>query len=78
MWGNFFRTVISRVIGAAVGAGAGVVSTKLGVDVDPVTQANITAAVVVGAYGIAHKLIDKKINPLDTASRSAARELGSK
>lgn len=78
MWGNLFRTVISRVVGGVIGAGAGILATKYGVDVDPATQASVTAAIVVGTYGVAHKLIDKRVNPLDTASRSAARDLGSK
>lgn len=62
------RPFVSRVVGAVVGALAGILSTKVGIQVDPSTQASITTAVVVGAYGIAHKMIDKKLNPADSAS----------
>jgi hypothetical protein len=63
------RPFVSRVVGAVVGALAGMLSTKVGIQVDPSTQASITTAVVVGAYGIAHKALDKKLNPSDSASR---------
>lgn len=76
MLGKFFHTFFSRIVGAAVGAGAGVLATKYGVDVDPGTQASVTTAIVVATYGVVHKVVDKRLNPLDTASRTAARELG--
>jgi hypothetical protein len=63
------RPFVSRVVGAVVGALAGMLSTKVGIQVDPSTQASITTAVVVGAYGIAHKALDKKLNPSDSASK---------
>ncbi|HET9636786.1 MAG TPA: hypothetical protein VFP26_12740 [Gemmatimonadaceae bacterium] len=55
-----------------MGALAGIISTKLGIQVDPSTQASITTAVVVGAYGVAHKALDKRINPSDSASKRLA------
>ncbi len=66
------RPFVSRVVGAFVGALAGILSTKLGIQVDPSTQASITTAVVVGAYGVAHKALDKRINPTDSASKRLA------
>jgi hypothetical protein len=66
------RPFVSRVVGAVVGALAGIISTKLGIQVDPSTQASITTAVVVGAYGVAHKALDKRINPSDSASKRLA------
>lgn len=66
------RPFVSRVVGAVVGALAGMLSTKVGIQVDPSTQASITTAVVVGAYGVAHKIIDKKLNPADSASKHLA------
>jgi hypothetical protein len=62
------RPFVSRLVGALVGALAGVASTKLGIVVDPATQASVTTAVVVGAYGVVHKMLDKKLNPGDTAA----------
>ena len=66
------RPFLSRVVGAVVGALAGMLSTKVGIQLDPSTQASITTAVVVGAYGVAHKIIDKKLNPADSASKNLA------
>jgi len=62
------RPFVSRVLGAVVGALAGMLSTKVGIQVDPSTQASITTAVVVGAYGVVHKVLDKRLNPADSAA----------
>jgi uncharacterized membrane protein len=62
------RPFVSRLVGAAIGALAGMLSTKVGIRVDPTTQASITTAIVVGAYGLVHKILDKKVNPADSAS----------
>lgn len=61
------KPLVSRVVGAMIGALAGMAATKLGIAVDPATQASISTAVVVGAYGVAHKILDRHINPGDTA-----------
>lgn len=66
------RPFVSRVVGAIVGALAGLLAAKAGISVDQSTQASITTAVVIGAYGVAHKLVDKKLNPADTASKRLA------
>jgi hypothetical protein len=66
------RPFASRVVGAIVGALAGMLSNKVGIQVDPSTQASITTAVVVGAYGVAHKIVDRKLNPADSASGKLA------
>jgi len=68
------RPFVSRVLGAVVGALAGMLSTKVGIQVDPSTQASITTAVVVGAYGVVHKVLDKRLNPADSASAKLAIE----
>ena len=66
------RPFVSRVVGAVIGALAGILATKVGIQVDPSTQASITTAVVVGAYGVAHKVVDKRLNPADSASKRLA------
>jgi hypothetical protein len=66
------RPFVSRIAGAIVGALAGILSTRVGIHVDPSTQASITTAVVVGAYGVAHKVLDKRLNPSDSASKELA------
>jgi uncharacterized membrane protein len=68
------RPFVSRIVGAVIGALAGALSTKVGIQVDPSTQASITTAVVVGAYGVVHKIVDKKLNPADTASTRLAAQ----
>ncbi len=68
------RPFVSRVIGAVVGALTGILSTKAGIEIDPSTQASLTAAVVVGAYGVAHRVLDKKLNPADSASSKLAAQ----
>jgi hypothetical protein len=65
------RPFVSRLVGALVGALAGAASAKLGIVVDPATQASVTTAVVIGAYGVVHKMLDKKLNPGDTAATPA-------
>lgn len=67
-----FRPYVSRILGAGIGALAGVLSTKFSIPVDPSTQAAITSAVTAGIYGIAHKVIDKTVNPGDAASTHLA------
>lgn len=61
------RPLISRFAGALIGAAAGMLTTKLGIPIDAPSQASLTTAVVVAAYGIAHKLMDRKLNPADSA-----------
>lgn len=67
-----FRPYVSRVIGAGVGAVAGSLAGKLGISVDPVTQASIAGAITIGVYGVIHKVLDKKVNPADSASTHLA------
>ena len=69
------RPFLSRVIAGLVASGAAYLQTKYGIVLDPDTKANL----VVGAlatfsvlYPIGHRLIDKKINPGDAASKHMA------
>lgn len=68
------RPFASRVVGAVVGALAGILATKVGIQVDQSTQASVTTALVVGAYGIVHKIVDKRLNPTDSASKRLASQ----
>ena len=64
------RPFVSRIIGAVVGALAGILSTSVGIEVDPSTQASVTTAIVVGAYGVAHKVLDRKMEPASSSEES--------
>jgi hypothetical protein len=66
------RPFLSRIVATVLGGAFGWLTTKTGIEVDPATQASIAGAVVVGVYGVAHKLIDKKVNPADSASKHLA------
>lgn len=65
------RPFLSRLIAPVIAAACGAVAHKTGIVVD---DATVTAAVVAGAYGIAHKMLDKKLNPADSASAHLAAQ----
>lgn len=65
------RPFLSRLLAPFVAAACGVLAHKTGIAVD---DATVTAAIVAGAYGIAHKVLDKKLNPADTASANLAAQ----
>lgn len=65
------RPFLSRLIAPFVAAGTGWLFHRTGIVVD---DATVTSAIVLGAYGIAHKVLDKKLNPGDTASSHLAVE----
>ncbi len=56
--GEFLKAALTRVVGAAVGAGAAVVAGKTGVLVPAEVTAAVTAAAVAGIYGVGHKAIE--------------------
>lgn len=68
---DFFKTVIGRVVGAGVGAAAGYLAGKGLPTIDPDASAQLTNAVtggvMLGGYAIVHKLVNRKVNPNDTA-----------
>lgn len=63
------RPFVSRILAAPIAAACAVLLHKTGIAVDDTT---VTAAVVAGAYGVAHKVLDKVTNPADTASAHLA------
>lgn len=65
------RPFLSRIIAAPIAAGCAVLLHKTGIAVDDTT---VTAAVVAGVYGVAHKVLDKVANPADTASAHLAAQ----
>lgn len=58
---------LSRVLGALAGGVAAWVTAKTGVDWTP----EIIWTIGLTVYGVVHKLIDKKVNPADTAAKPA-------
>jgi hypothetical protein len=76
---NFFRPMLSRVIGAWVAALAVWLSAKAGFVLDDNAQEQIIAggvavalAVFQTVYALAHRTIDKRVNPGDAASSHLA------
>lgn len=76
---NFLRPILSRLIGAWVGALAIWLSTRYGVVLDESQQAQIIGGAVAVLYGIgqtmyaiSHRLTDKRVNPGDAASSHLA------
>lgn len=56
------RELFSRIAGAVAG-GASAWLASYGMDVPP----EAIISICVGVYGVVHKLIDRKVNPADTA-----------
>lgn len=76
---NFLRPIVSRIIGSLVAAVALYLSSKLGIVLDDNAQEQIIAGGVAVAlalfqivYAIAHRVIDKRVNPGDAASSHLA------
>lgn len=59
-----FATWVPRIIAVIAGWGATKLTEMTGIVVDPVTLNAIGLAI----YAIVHRLIDKKVNPVDAAS----------
>jgi hypothetical protein len=70
------RPFLSRVIAAGLAAGIGFIATKLGIDIDSAHATELATSVgtflALAVFGIAHKLLDKKLNPGDAASKHMA------
>lgn len=69
---DFIQPLISRFVGALIGAGAGYIAAKGIGQVTPETASNlqqviVNACMLIG-YGISHKLTSKKVNPSDAAT----------
>jgi hypothetical protein len=69
------RALISRIAAVAVGAVAMWLAAALGVQVTPDAVAVLTEGVTLlgmglwlTVYAVAHKLIDRRVNPLDAAA----------
>lgn len=76
---NFFRPMLSRVVGAWVAALAVWLSAKLGIVLDDNAQEQIIAGAIAVAfalaqtvYAIVHRSLDKRLNPGDAASSHLA------
>lgn len=65
------RPFLSRILAPIIAGACGVLAHKTGIVVD---DATVTAAIVAGAYGVAHKVLDKKLNPADSASAHLAAQ----
>lgn len=70
------RPYIARILAAAIAAGIGALATKLGIDATSVDQTALATSVgsflTLVIYAVVHKLIDKKVNPADSASTHLA------
>jgi uncharacterized membrane protein len=76
---NWLRPFLSRLISTLVAALAAWLTTRYGINLDTETQGKIiedVVTIVLPVFGIVnsvvHKLIDKRINPGDTASSHLA------
>lgn len=70
---DFLRPFVSRVAAAGVGVGLGWVATKTGVTVNtPEIAGQLTTFITLAGYAVAHRVIDKKVNPGDAASSHLA------
>lgn len=78
---DFLRPILGRLIGSAVGAGAGYLASRFGTvvgadGVQQVTDAGVTLAL--GAFGVVyslvHKAVSAKVNPADAATPKLAEK----
>lgn len=76
---TIFRVLAGRLIGAIVAGLSTFLLAKFGVGLDADVQQQITEAgaiflmvVFTAIYGIVHKVVNKKLNPGDTASAKLA------
>lgn len=76
---TILRVLLGRLIGAAVAGLATFLMSKWGIMLDPDTQAQVTEQGVIflmviftAIYSIVHKVVNKKLNPGDTASATLA------
>lgn len=77
---TFVRVLLGRLIGTAVAGLATWLMIHYGIVLDQDTQQKVTESAVVilmivfsVIYGITHKLVNKKLNPGDTASATLAQ-----
>jgi hypothetical protein len=72
---TFLRPLLSRLVASIVGALVAWLTTKYGISLDEETIQGLIATML-GVFGviytIVHRLIDKKINPVDAASAPRA------
>jgi hypothetical protein len=71
------RPYISRIIAGWVAALVVYLNTKYGISLDGDTQAailTVSLGIFTTIYSIAHRLIDKKVNPGDAASSHLAAQ----
>lgn len=75
----FIRVFLSRVLAPLIASFAAWVAVRFGVDIDAANQQQLIESIIVWVltiftvvYGIAHKLIDRKLNPGDAASTTLA------
>lgn len=71
------RPVIGRLVAALMGALFGWLAHRFELTVDPQTQEATSLAVqgfvMLAVYGIVHKTLNQKLNPMDTASVTLSR-----
>ena len=60
------REILSRIFGG-IAAGASIWLADKGVNVAP----EVLIGFAVAVYGVVHKVVDKKLNPADTAAKPA-------
>lgn len=69
---ELIRVVLGRLIGAGVGAAAGFAASKGIHTLSPDCTANLTTtltnAAMLAGYGVAHKIVNRKVNPADHAA----------
>lgn len=68
---DIIRVLLGRLIGAGVGAATGYAAAKGIARLDPACTDSVTRvitdAAMLAGYGVAHKLINRKVNPNDAA-----------
>lgn len=81
---DFLKPILSRVIASWIAALAIYLSAHFNVVLDETTKAQLAAgflAVIFGigstVYAIFHRLVDKRLNPVDAASGSTAAVVNS-
>lgn len=78
---TFFRPILARLLAAAIAGFCGWLVVRFGINVDADTQQQLAEAlvgivlpIVLGLYAVAHKWLNKRINPGDTASSHLAEK----
>lgn len=78
---TFLRPILARLLAAWIAAGCGWLLLRFGLTIDADTQTHFVEALIgvilplfLSLYAVAHKLLNQRLNPGDTASAPLAEK----